>query len=66
MTIQIKFQNHIYGHNLADDKIKTRKDEDSLKHVQFQAIHTYNIHMDILHISFRDHQNLRAKVNEIC
>lgn len=23
ITIQIKFQNHIYGHNLADDKIKT-------------------------------------------
>lgn len=59
--------------NLAGDKIKTdhrqmktHKHKDSLKHVQFQAIHTYNIHMDILHIPLHDHQNLIAKVNEIC
>lgn len=50
ITIHVKFQNHIYGHKSADDKIKTDHRQtmsekhsnmkDNLKHVQFEAMHT--------------------------
>lgn len=56
ITIQTKFQNHIYGHNLADDKIKTNRWAKNTQTWQMTVWSMYNferyIHTIFIWISY--------------